>query len=97
MRIYSQPSQTGPCRVLAFSENCIGCNSCVNVCPCDVMIPNPEKGREPIVLYAEECWFCGGCVEECPRGALTLVAPAEAAPVRRLGTQGNGGGVSGSA
>jgi formate hydrogenlyase subunit 6/NADH:ubiquinone oxidoreductase subunit I len=41
------------------------------------MIPNPEKGKEPIVLYAEECWFCGGCVEECPCQALTLVAPAK--------------------
>jgi len=78
MSIYSMPSQSGPCRVLKFDENkCVGCNACVNVCPTDVMIPNPEKGKEPIVLYAEECWFCGGCVEECPHHAITLVAPAK--------------------
>jgi ferredoxin len=41
------------------------------------MIPNPEKGCEPIVLFAEECWFCGGCVEECPHNALELIAPAK--------------------
>lgn len=77
MSIYAMPSQAGPGKVLCFdAEKCIGCNMCVNVCPTDVMIPNPEKGKEPIVLYAEECWFCGGCVEECPRGAITLVAPA---------------------
>ena len=77
MSIYSMPSQTGPCRVLKFNKNCIGCNACVNVCPTDVMIPNPEKGKEPIVLYAEECWFCGGCVEECPRRGVELIAPAK--------------------
>lgn len=78
MSIYSMPSQTGPCRVLKFdATKCVGCNSCVNVCSTDVMIPNPEKGKEPIVLYAEECWFCGCCVEECPFGAVTLVPPAK--------------------
>jgi ferredoxin len=78
MRAYSMPSQTGPCKVLDFDgEKCIGCNKCVNVCPTDVMIPNPEKGEEPIVLFAEECWFCGGCVQECPKGALFLHTPAK--------------------
>ncbi|MDR1028836.1 MAG: 4Fe-4S binding protein [Clostridiales Family XIII bacterium] len=78
MGVYSIPNQSGPCRVLAFdAETCIGCNRCVNVCPSDVMIPNPEKGKEPIVLYAEECWFCGGCVQECPIRAITLVTPAK--------------------
>jgi NAD-dependent dihydropyrimidine dehydrogenase PreA subunit len=78
MGAYSIPSQSGPCRILSFdAEKCIGCNLCVNVCPLDVMIPNPTKGREPIVLYGEECWFCGGCVQECPQRALTLVMPAK--------------------
>jgi NAD-dependent dihydropyrimidine dehydrogenase PreA subunit len=78
MSTYSIPNQNGPCKVLEFDkEICIGCNKCVNVCPCDVMIPNPEKGGEPIVLYGEECWFCGGCVEECPQKALTLITPAK--------------------
>lgn len=74
---YSIPSFSGPCRVLKFHEGCIGCNRCVDNCPNDVMIPNPVKGKEPIVLYAEECWFCGGCVQECPTGALELIAPAK--------------------
>ena len=78
MNIYSMPSQSGPCGCLQFdSAKCVGCNTCVNSCPLDVMIPNPEKGKEPIVVYAEECWFCGCCVEECPMGALTLVPPAK--------------------
>ena len=78
MTTYSFPSMSGPCKVLEFDPaKCVGCNICVNTCPLDVMIPNPEKGKEPIVLYAEECWFCGACVQECPHKALTLVAPAK--------------------
>ena len=78
LNAYSIPAQSGPCRIVSFDKDkCVGCNMCVNVCPCDVMMPNPQKGREPIVLFAEECWFCGGCVEECPRDAITLVAPAK--------------------
>ena len=78
MATYSFPSMSGPCKVLEFDPaKCVGCNICVNTCPLDVMIPNPEKGQEPIVLYAEGCWFCGACVQECPHKALTLVAPAK--------------------
>ncbi len=78
MNIYTMPAQSGPCRVLAFDDQkCIGCNKCLNVCPNDVMIPNPKKGEEPIVIFAEECWFCGSCVEECTQGAITLVAPTK--------------------
>ena len=78
MKTYAMPSQSGPCRLLSFdADKCTGCNICVNVCPDDVMLPHPEKGKEPVVVFAEECWFCGGCVEDCPNGALTLVAPAK--------------------
>ena len=74
---YAMSSFSGPSRVLKFHDNCTGCNTCVDMCPNDVMIPNPEKGKEPIVLFAEECWFCGSCVEECPAKALELIAPAK--------------------
>lgn len=57
-------------------ERCIGCNRCVNVCQVDIMIPNPEKGKPPVVLYPGECWYCGSCVMECPReGAIRLGHP----------------------
>ena len=64
---------------LYFNEDvCTGCNTCVEVCMCDTLSPNPEKGKPPIVKYPEECWFCGCCVTDCPlkgKGAIRIVTP----------------------
>lgn len=58
------------------AEVCIGCNSCVDICQCDIFIPNPEKGQPPVVLYPGECYYCGACVMNCPRpGAIRLEHP----------------------
>jgi NAD-dependent dihydropyrimidine dehydrogenase PreA subunit len=57
---------------------CNGCNTCVEVCMCDAFVPNPEKGKPPILKYPEECWFCGACVTDCPKkdqGAIRIVTP----------------------
>lgn len=59
-------------------ESCEGCNLCVEVCMCDTFLPNPVKGKPPIVQYPEECWFCGSCITHCPRsddGAIRIVTP----------------------
>jgi len=57
-------------------ELCIGCNSCVDVCRSDVLMPDGEKGKPPLVLYPDECWFCGCCVEHCPvPDAITMEFP----------------------
>lgn len=55
---------------------CIGCNRCVDVCQCDVLLPSPEKGGVPLAAWPGECCFCGACVMVCPReGAITLRHP----------------------
>jgi NAD-dependent dihydropyrimidine dehydrogenase PreA subunit len=51
--------------VFIDAELCTGCNRCVNVCRVDVLLPNLEKGKPPVVMYPDECWFCGSCVEHC--------------------------------
>jgi len=62
--------------VIFDAEKCIGCNSCIEICQVDLFIPNPEKGKNPIVLYPGECWYCGCCVMACPvEGAITLRHP----------------------
>lgn len=45
----------------------------MEVCQVDMFIPNPEKGKPPIVFYPGECWYCECCVGECPnQGAIEL-------------------------
>lgn len=57
-------------------DKCIGCNRCVEICQVDLLVPNAEKGKHPIVMFPDECWYCGCCVMECPvEGAITLRHP----------------------
>jgi NAD-dependent dihydropyrimidine dehydrogenase PreA subunit len=78
-KVYVMPNITTPNRPVIFNpEICIGCNQCMEVCPIDVYIPNPEKGSPPIVLHPDECWYCGCCVDECGRsGAITFNWPLQ--------------------
>jgi len=75
--VYAMPNRCTPSSPVKFDpEICNGCNICVDICQVDVMIPNPEKGKPPIVLYPEECWYAGCCVGACPRpGAIELNHP----------------------
>ena len=45
-------------------EKCIGCNACAEICQCDIILPNPEKGKPPIVMFPGECYYCGACMSE---------------------------------
>ena len=54
-------------RPIIYDESkCIGCNRCASVCQCDILFPNNEKGKPPIVMYPGECYYCGACVMVCP-------------------------------
>lgn len=73
------PNMVTPNDPIIFDENvCTGCNNCVEYCVMDIYMPNPEKGKPPIILYPDECWSCGVCVTSCPywqKGAITLNHP----------------------
>lgn len=66
-----------PCDSIVFdAELCIGCNRCLEVCRCDVLMPSAAKGEPPLLVYPDECWFCGTCVEHCPKpGAIRMEHP----------------------
>lgn len=75
-KAYAVP-EPGASNPIIFDPNiCDGCNQCLEVCQADIMIPNPEKGKHPIVIYPGECWYGGCCVAICPReGAIKLNQP----------------------
>ena len=76
-KVYALPNWCTPSIPVIFNPDiCNGCNICVDVCQVDILIPNPEKGKPPIVLYPEECWYGGSCVDHCPqKGAIKLHHP----------------------
>jgi len=78
-KIYMLPNLATPNRPVVFDEMvCNGCNRCVEMCPMDILMPNAEKGKPPILLYPDECWYGACCVAECPKrfeGAIRMVHP----------------------
>ena len=77
--VYALPNIVGPANPVIFDpEKCNGCNNCVEVCQIDVFIPNPEKGKPPVILHPDECWYGGCCVNHCPvPGAITFNWPVQ--------------------
>jgi NAD-dependent dihydropyrimidine dehydrogenase PreA subunit len=72
-KIYIVPESPISNPIVFFPQLCNGCNRCVEVCQVDLMIPNPRRGKPPMVVYPGECWYCGCCVAACPRpGAVKL-------------------------
>lgn len=69
--IVPEPGISNP--IIFNPDICNGCNRCMEVCQVDIFIPNPEKGKPPIILHPGECWYCGCCIAECPNsGAIKL-------------------------
>ena len=77
-KVYAVPNITTPNRPVIFNpETCNGCNQCVELCPLDVFLPNPQKGKPPIILSPDECWYCGCCATDCPNQAITFNWPVQ--------------------
>jgi len=50
-------------------SRCIGCKTCVDVCPNHAL----TAGSDGIVINRESCDGCGICAEECPSTAMELL------------------------
>ena len=50
----------------AITDACIGCGSCVAVCPQSCI----TGGEPPFVIRQEHCLHCGNCLRVCPVGAV---------------------------
>ena len=73
------PNLVTPRNPVIFDEKvCTGCNVCVEICVMDILVPNPEKGKPPIILYPDECYYDGLCMQNCPlwqKGAIVINHP----------------------
>ena len=49
-----------------ITNTCIGCGSCVAVCPQNCII----QDRRPFLIEQEHCQHCGNCMTACPVDAL---------------------------
>ncbi|MCK4466924.1 MAG: 4Fe-4S binding protein [Desulfobacterales bacterium] len=49
------------------SESCVGCGTCVDVCPTGAISVEEIARVDP-----KRCIGCGCCVDQCPQGALAL-------------------------
>lgn len=60
-------------------SGCIGCGTCVRVCPTDVLRLN-EETQEAEITYQEDCQICHLCRLYCPVNAITIT-PEKSLPV----------------
>ena len=49
-----------------ITDACIGCGSCLPVCPQSCILPDAVPYR----IEAEHCLHCGNCMSVCPTGAV---------------------------
>lgn len=60
-------------------SGCIGCNTCVESCPTDV-IRLDAKTKKAVITYVEDCQICHLCRLYCPVDAITI-SPEKSIPV----------------
>ena len=52
-------------------NKCIGCRTCLTICPMDVFRFN-EKARKSVIAYPDNCQSCGQCYVNCPVRSLAM-------------------------
>lgn len=52
-------------------SGCIGCETCVQVCPTDV-IRMDRKKKHAVIQYPADCQICHLCRMYCPVDAITI-------------------------
>ncbi|EGB14270.1 4Fe-4S ferredoxin iron-sulfur binding domain protein [Pseudodesulfovibrio mercurii] len=51
------------------TDKCVGCGSCVDVCPHRILA---VRERKTTILDFDACMECGACARNCPVEAITV-------------------------
>lgn len=70
---HNPESQSFENEKLFFKNKCIGCFSCIEVCPENALTSHTEQG---IVTDMSKCTVCGKCTEVCPTTAMQMAGRA---------------------
>ncbi len=54
-------------------QGCVGCGTCIETCPLDVIHLNPET-NQAFIKYPADCQMCHLCRMYCPEDAITINA-----------------------
>ena len=57
-------------------ELCIGCGTCVDICPMDVLRMD-ELSKKPFIKYLRDCQSCFLCERDCPVTAIYVTPDKE--------------------
>jgi len=53
--------------VKILTEECIGCQACIDTCPYGAIVMKDDKA-----VITEDCTFCGACESSCPASAILV-------------------------
>lgn len=68
--------------IIVDKDKCIGCESCVAICPVGAITMQEGKAR----VDKDKCILCGACISECPVAALSKEEVTKAAVVNNTGS-----------
>jgi len=57
-------------QIMYYMKKCAGCGKCLDVCPNDAIIQDPENG---FVTLHDRCTVCGACIDACFYAARRIV------------------------
>lgn len=75
-KLSSYPDESHPPWAIAaaqFTEQCTRCDSCVTICPQQIIKHN--KAGFPVIDFSDAgCTFCAKCVDSCENNSLSVMA-----------------------